>query len=379
MNKINVLHIIFGGDVGGGARYLLHLTEGFDNNKYKLSFIFPRRTNFVRELEKRNFTTLVVNMESKFNIRTIFQIKNYIRTNQIQIVHTHGARASFYGRIAAKLAKAPIIITTVHASLYGYPVNRLKKIIYIYLDKLTTRFCDKIICVSNALADDLMRKTKINANKLTVIHNGIDFNKFNQIKDSSYLFKEFNITDENKTIGIIGRIAYEKGHAYFLKAIVEVIKVFPKLKCLIVGEGPLKREVEELSKELGILQNCIFTGVRYDIPEILSILNVLVLSSLAEGLPTVILEAMAARCPVVATRVGGIPELIKDNKTGLLVEPKDFLALAEAIINLLQDNKKAKEMAYTSRHVAEDNFTVEQMIKRTEGVYEEFIKKKLFP
>lgn len=378
MSEINVLHVIVGGEINGGERYLLSIIDNMSKDNYRLFFICSEeQKKFLDELRNRNLETLAVNMESKFRINTVFQIRNFIRVKKIKIVHTHGTRGSFYGRLAARWAGVPIIISTVHSSLYNYPVGRMKKKMYTYLDRLTACFCDKIICVSGALADEMVKRSKINPGKILIIHNGVELKRFDQIGDTSYLLTESNTNSEDERIGAIGRLSYEKGHASLLKAVARLKKSFPRLKCLIVGDGPLREELEELCRELGISQNCIFLGARRDIPEILSILDLVILPSISEGLSMVLLESMAARCPAVASRVGGIPELIEDGKTGLLVEPENPLALAEAIRSLLENKDKAKEISSNARLRVEKEFTVKEMAKKTEDTYETFVKKKL--
>lgn len=376
MDRINVLHIGVGGDVGGGESILLLLADIINKEKYNLLFVSSQQKTFVNELRRRNLETLIVNMESKFNIRALFQIRDFIKAKEIKIIHTHGPRGSFYGRLAARWAGVPIIISTVHVSLYDYPVCRLKKGIYIMLDRFTARFCDRIICVAKALADNLIYKSKINPDKVLVIHNGIDLDRFNKIGDAFNLLKELNINVEDKRIGIIGRLSCEKGHIYLLKAVAELRKIFPNLKCLIVGDGLLRKELERISERLEISKNCIFTGTMHNIPEVLSILDGLVLPSISEGFPMILLEAMAARCPIVATRIGGIPELIENGKTGILVEPRDHQALARAIEELLQNKEKTKEMTSMARLMVEKEFIAEGMVKKIEGVYENLVRDK---
>lgn len=371
-----MLHIGVGGDVGGGERYLLLFADRINKEKYKLLFVSSQQKTFVDELRKRNLETLIVNMESKFNIRALFQLRDFIKANKIKIVHTHGPRGSFYGRLAARWAGVPIIISTIHVSIHDYPVCKLKRDVYILLDRLTAHFCDKIICVAKALADNLICKSKINPDKFLVIHNGIDLERFSNAGDTYDLLKGLKVSVKDKKIGIVGRLSCEKGHRYFLEAVAEVKKIFPDIKCLIVGDGPLRKELERLSERLGVFQNCIFTGTMHNIPEILSVLDVLVLSSVSEGLPMILLEAMAARCPVVATRIGGIPELVEDNKTGILVEPKDSRALARAIESLLQNKEKAREMASLARSMIEREFMAEEMAKKIEDVYENLVRAK---
>ena len=151
----------------------------------------------------------------------------------------------------------------------------------------------------------------------------------------------------------------------------------PIIKFLIVGDGPLKAELEKLSNGLNIRQNCIFTGFRQDIPDILSAIDMLVMSSLYEGMPMVILEAMAASKPVIASKVGGIPEMVRDGETGILVPPKDVDALAEKIIVLLKNKDKARQMGLAGRRRVEEEFDVNIMVRKTEEVYQELIREKL--
>lgn len=376
MNKTNVLHIFAGLDVGGGERHLLLLADGLNSNEYNILFACSKQQIFLKELKKRKIEALVVDMERRWNPLTFLRIRNFILNKKISIVHTHGARASFYGRIAAKWAGVPVILSTIHYSLYSYPINKLLKRIYISIDKLTSYFCDKLICVNNAIAEDLVNKTGINPNKVLTIYNGIDLDRFSQTGDCSYLFKEFNMDRGAERIGIIGRLSPEKGHNYFLKAVAELLSVFPKMICLVIGDGPLKEELIALSRKLGVSSNCIFTGIRHDIPQILSFLDILVLSSLSEGLPMILLEAMAARCPIVATKVGGIPELIEDRRTGLLVSPRDPLSLANTVRELLQNKDGTRKMTQQAFQVVARGFSAKRMANETEKVYHNLLKKQ---
>lgn len=187
MNKINVLHILAVTELNGGKSYILQLADNLPKDKYNLFFALPWDKYFFGELEKRNIKPMPINAGSQFNILTFIKLKRFIMGNKIDIVHTHGARAGFYGRLAAKWANAAIILSTVHCSICNYSVSMLRKKIYLFLDKLTSYFCDKLICVSNSIADDLIYKSRINPKKIAIIHNGIDSAKFEVIKDSSCL------------------------------------------------------------------------------------------------------------------------------------------------------------------------------------------------
>ena len=290
-------------------------------------------------------------------------------------MHTHGARAGFYGRLAARWADTRIILSTVHSSIYNYPISRAKKRIYVFLDKMTSSLCDKLICVSKTVADELINRSKIHPQKIQVIHNGIDLAKFNVFSDTSYLREEFNLSKGQRVIGVIAMMDYWKGQRYLLEALPEIIKSFPNIRCLMVGDGPLREDLEQLAVDLNISQSCIFTGIRSNVAEILSILDILVLPSLGEAFPFILLEAMAMRCAIVASRVGGVEEIIEDGKTGLLVPPADSKTLAQAIKGLLLNQEKANQISSYAQKVVQEKFSLKQMISATEAVYEQIIKK----
>ena len=376
MPKINVLHIVTTEELNGGKRYLLQLADNFPQHKYNLFFALTFRQDFINELEKRHIRYLVVNLKHQFNIKIFPALKKIIRDNNIQIVHTHGIRASFYGRLSAKWAGIPVILSTVHYSLYNYPVGRLRKRIYAFLDKVSSYSCDKLICVSNAVANDLIVKSRINARKIKVIYNGIELDRFSRHQDISSFKAKFGLLETQRIIAIVGRLTYAKGHRYLLEAIGRLVESFPDIRCLIVGDGPLREELKVYAQKLGIMQNCIFMGTRDDVAQILSMLDIFVLPSVSEGLPFVLLEAMAMQCAVVATNIGGINELVEDGRTGILVPPGDNQALAAALKELLQNRKKAQSLAACARLEVEQRFTLQRTLKETQEVYDECMNKK---
>jgi glycosyltransferase involved in cell wall biosynthesis len=375
VEKIRILYIFAGAGVGGGERYLLLLADKLDKNKYEVLFVSTAKEKFLEEARRRSLEVLIVNMDSKFNFIAFWQIRDFIRKKKITIVHTHGAGASFYGRVAAKWAAVPILVTTVHNSLYDYPISRPKRGIYVFIDRLTARLCDKIICVSDAIKDDLIKKSKLPQEKVLTIHNGIDIESFNKNIDASYLEREFNVKPHDRKIGIVGRLTHQKGHVYFLKAAAELTKAFPDIKCFIVGDGDLKDELMRTAQRLAVSPHCIFTGDRTDIPELLSFFDVFVLSSISEGFPMVLLEAMSAGCPVVASAVGGVPELIQDGIDGILVPAQSHEALSEAITDLLNDKNKRENIRFAARKTVEEKFNADMMIKSVEKLYDSLMEK----
>ncbi|MFC1804920.1 glycosyltransferase [Candidatus Omnitrophota bacterium] len=373
MKKANILIIISTASVGGGEEHLLYLADRLDKDKYNLFFACPYEAEFSGELRKRGFNPLVLRMKTKFKFKVLFQIKRFLRDNPIDIIHTHGHRLGFYGRLAAKLAKTPVIISTIHISLYRYPTANWIKWFYLLLDNLSLRLCNKIICVSHALAQELITKASLNPKKITVIQNGIDLDRFSSVQVADNLRKELEL-DSQPVIGAICRLAEHKGHQYLLRAVKELSVSFPHLVCLIVGEGPMRSRLEGLASQLGISGNCRFLGNRKDVPQLLALLEVLVLPSFSEGFPLILLEAMAMRKAIVATRIGGVTELIEDEKNGLLVAPGDASAIARAVKGLLEAPQRREAIGGAGRNLVERDYKVEQMIVKTEGIYDNILQ-----
>ncbi len=169
---------------------------------------------------------------------------------------------------------------------------------------------------------------------------------------------------------VIARLTEEKGHRYLLEALPSLIATWQKLRCLIVGEGELRDILMELAARLGVAASCVFTGARTDIPDVLAGADVVLLPSVSEGFPFVLLEALAMGRPVVASRVNGVPELIEDRKTGRLVPPRDSQALARAIRELLLDPPQAAAMGEEGRRVVQERFTADGMVAQTVALFE---------
>jgi glycosyltransferase involved in cell wall biosynthesis len=183
--------------------------------------------------------------------------------------------------------------------------------------------------------------------------------------------KELGLPPEGPIIGTVGRLVPIKGHTWLVRAVARVLVEFPQTCVVLVGDGPLLGELKDLAAELGISPHVVFLGTRHDIPECLAVLDLFVLPSLNEGMGRALLEAMAVGCPVVATRVGGIPDIVADGTTGLLVPPRDDRALAEAILTLLWDPSRRAAYGEAARRHVDGRFDVETMVRNIERLYDE--------
>jgi glycosyltransferase involved in cell wall biosynthesis len=300
-----------------------------------------------------------------------------LRRERPAIVHTHTSKAGAVGRLAAWLARVPVVIHTPHGHIfYGY-YGTVASAIFRLLERLLAKITDRIVTLTDRGAQEHVRYGIAGAEKFATIHSGIDLAHFRSVQvDPAVKRKELGLPPEGLIVGTVGRLVPIKGLEWLLKAASRVLAEFPQACFVIIGDGPMLGELMQLTSKLGIGLRMVFVGAREDVPECLAALDLFVLPSLNEGMGRVLLEAMAVGCPVVATRVGGIPDIVADGTTGLLVPPRDDRALAEAILTLLRDRSRRAAYGEAARRHVDGRFDVETMVRNIERLYDEVWQKK---
>ncbi len=319
----------------------------------------------------------IINMQlSEYNpVASVLRLSKIIRSENIHIVHSQGGRADVYARVAGVIVRTPLIVSSTAVLVDRYEVTGLKKVMYVGCDRWTERCVNKFIVVSESLRESLIKDHGIEGSKITKIYNGIELDRFQpSVEDGEKFRRECNIDQEGILVGSVGRLVYEKGYEFLIGAWPMIVEAYPKAKVVIVGDGPLKCELEALARELRIVESCYFIGFREDISMILSSLDVFVLPSIMEGLPMAILEAMAMEKPIVATDIDGVREEIENGRTGILVPPGDSRALGEAIHELLKDRWKARKFAVEARKRVEEMFELKRQLGLYEELYKELVK-----
>ena len=288
------------------------------------------------------------------------RLTRFFRDHEIDLVHAHRYKDSVLATIAGKLAGVPHIVRTVHGlrePMTGWA--RLKFRIYEALDRMTLLcFADLVIAVSMRMAD-MLRASGYRPTSLTCIHNGIDLEAIVPGRPADVVRRELGIDPRAIVIGSAGRLAPVKGHASLLRAARVILDHRPDARVLIVGAGPLHAELLAQASRLGIAGACVFTGARNDAHELIAAMDVFVLPSLAEGIPMALLEAMALGKPVIATAVGGVPEVIQDRVNGMLVAPGDAQALADACLHAITDREWSSIAGVRARRLVEERFSHE--------------------
>jgi glycosyltransferase involved in cell wall biosynthesis len=296
----------------------------------------------------------------------LWRLVRFLRAKKPDIVHTHLIHGDLYGTLAARLADVPSVVSTKHND-NAFRRRRF----YAWLDRSLARYQDRIIVISRHLKRFCVEVEGLTADKIMPIHYGLDVKAFlGNVDGSSAVRAELGVPVGAALVGVVGRLTEQKGHIYLLDAFTEVVQMLPSAHLLIVGDGELRLDLEHQVARLGLRDNVTFAGYRQDIARIVVALDVMVMPSLWEGFGLVLLEAMAAAKPVVATRVSAIPEIVDDSETALLVPPKDPDSLARALLTLLRDPARAREMGQRGHRRLEEQFTVARMVEQTQTVYE---------
>jgi glycosyltransferase involved in cell wall biosynthesis len=366
--KISLLYVIDGLEFGGGERVFLQLASNL-RDRYRVVAATKTNGTFASELDKLGIELLSVNMSRQLTFAPIRQLRNIIHQNDISLVHSQGARADFFARLAGRTTNASHIICTVAMPVEGFEVGPWRKRIYRLMDQLSERYVDRFVVVSDVLKHTLTVNRSIDAQRVVRIYNGIELDQYRLDFQDTGLRNQWDIPPSVPLIGAIGRLVWQKGFEYFIEAIPRILSIVPEATFLIVGEGPLLDNLEGLARKLGVENKVVFTGFRNDIQNVLATLDILAVPSVLEGFPMITLEAMAMAKPIIASKIQGISEQIFDQKEGILVPPRSPSELAAAVIEIVRDKELALRIGLAARRRVEDCFTVEKMVRETEDLY----------
>lgn len=353
--------------IGGLQRVVVNICKYIDRNQFDISVLCLNAFGeFTADIQKMGIpVSCLPKKVNKPDYLSFLKVAKIFRREKIQIVHTHNTQAFIDGTIAGKITGVKRIVHTDHARTF--PDKRRYMVIEWFLSHLV----DKVVGVSNHTCKNLINYEKISTKKIVTIPNGVDAEKLLQKVDCKKKRKELFIEQRTPVIGLGVRLTEQKGITYLLKAMPTIIKKYPDITLLIAGDGPLRCDLQNEADSLGLISknHVKFIGARTDMHEIYNILDLYILPSLWEGLPMVLLEALAVGCPVIASDVGGVKDAIIDGVTGSIVKPADHTLLVEKIIELL-DNKLIREKyIFNGRKLFHKQFSAELMVKRYEKLY----------
>lgn len=379
IDKIKIMHLVTMLELGGAQQNTLYTVSHLDKSYFDVYLgsgpggILTEEATTLLGSKFEIIPHLIREIKPFYDIRALFDIIYYIKKVKPLIVHTHSSKAGILGRTAAYLSKAPIIIHSIH----GYGFTRYQNIIKYNLLKLIERIVSKytthFICVSEANKIQGIKYNLFNKDKVSIIRSGIEINLFKEA-DGERIRKEFSLEKNNPLIVMVACFKPQKAPLDFIYAAEIVHKRKPEARFMLVGDGILREEIQKAIRERN-LSDCFFlAGWRRDVPSILAASNVVVLTSLWEGLPRTIIEAIASKKPVVATKVDGTADIIKDEINGFLAKPHDINTIATKIIELLENKQLANKFVKESQAVLPE-FDIDLMVKQQEKLYFNLLKK----
>ncbi len=363
---LRVVEILATGGSGGAQEHLYSLLSRLDRSRFDVSVVSLTDGSGVRRLERAGFPVCVID-EANDDL-AVAALTGHLLGAKAEVVHNHMYRAEIVGTRAALAVSAltgrkPMIVSTVHSS-------RVRSDIDQDLLRALTPSMDRLIAVSQAIVDKIHIERREGA-PIELIYNGVDLERYDHTGPCCTLREEYELEADCQLVGVVARLEPEKGHATLLAAWPSVMERVPSACLLVVGEGSQREALEAQALELGIVGRVVFTGLRDDIPAVTAGLDVAVLPSYREAQGLTILEAMALSRPVVATNVGGIPEMVRDGVTGLLVEPYDPDGLADAIVRFLRDHPFADTVARAGHDLVHERFCIDGMVSSVAEIYVE--------
>jgi glycosyltransferase involved in cell wall biosynthesis len=369
MRKINVLEMIDQPFLGGGQMNLLSLARSLDKSRFDVSVSSQDRGPLVDEVKRSGLKHFPVRFPKKVTIRIIKDIARLLNENHFDILHTHGGVAGLFGRWAARKCRIPVVVHTLHGIHYLHYRNPLLSSAFIWLERYLSRETDAVIFVSRADRQKGMEKRLAPKEKMWLIENGIDFSTYSSKREKSSINRELGIYPARPLVGTVARLHRQKGLSYLIRAAKMISRRCPEVRVVIVGEGPERKKLERLIKKSELSESVLLLGERNDAAVILSAFDIFVLPSLWEGLPYALIEAGAYGKAVVASDVEGIREIVEDGETGVLVEPKNSHALAEAILRVQLDDGFRSEIGENLRKAVLPRYTLSRMVQQTQDLY----------
>lgn len=371
MERINVLELrCVTGSGGGPDKTILLSAAKADSSRFNVVVAYIRNADdpaYTIADRARALGLRFYDLKERLPVDPMMlaQLAKVIMREKIHIVHAHEYKTNILG-VLLRLVFRFRLVSTAH----GWIPESPKLALYCLLDKLALRYCDKVMCVSADLHHELMGRGR-SSERVSYLPNGIDTDRFRRDATSGTLWKELGLPSDRQLVAAIGRLSSEKDLSTFLRVASRVTEQAPGAHFIIVGEGPERDELERMADRLGLRGRVTFLGQRHDILNVYNSLDLFVLTSVREGLPNVILEAMAMEVPVVATNVGGVGELIRDGVTGRLFQPGDVEGIAGAVVTLLHDRSLATRMAAAARRTVCSGFSFDERVRKMERIYSE--------
>ena len=378
MKPIRICHLVSGDLWAGAEVQIVTLLRSLKaDQRFDLSVIVLNKGRLAEELAAAGISVTVYD-ESAGVWRTLRSLASHLRRCRPDIVHSHRYKEHILGAFAAKLSHNSLVVQTYHGleeHLHGWAAVKMRA--YTTLNTIVGKVAAHgFVGVSEEIAGIL--RCRYTTGKVSCIRNGIDLTRVKTTSSGAHLRKQLGISSSEFVIGSVGRLTQVKGLEYLIRA-VSTNRGSQERKLVIVGDGPLRPALEGLARKVGVSGNVLFLGARNDVYDLMGVFDVLALPSLHEGVPMVLLEAMAMAVPIIASRVGGIPEIFDDEQGALLVEARDVDVLADAIETMVNDEVLRNRLRKAARARVESHFSIERTAVLTGNLYCELMGNSRVP
>ncbi|HEU0020576.1 MAG TPA: glycosyltransferase [Dehalococcoidia bacterium] len=374
VTRKKVMWLIKGLGIGGAERLLELALPYLDNSsfEYEVAYLLPHKNALVPSFEKAGVPVFCLNQTRSYDPRVVPHLVRLFRDRQVDLLHLHLPYTGILGRVASRLAPVKAVVYTEHNLWERYHW------LTSAANRLTFGYNDAVITVSDEVKHSIQSRYNLNGKpKLCTILNGVDADQLAADSRGSHGVKpEFGIPDNHRLVVHVANFTPKKRHEDLVQAARLVIDQEPQVSFLLVGQGPLEPVIRAQVKSLNLEDNVIFAGFRTDAPRIIGAADVFVLPSMFEGLPIAMLEAMALGRPVIASRVGGVPEAIEDGVDGLLIDPMRPDQLAEKVLTVIHCHRLREKLSNNAVLKVREHFGVKRMVTSTEALYTSVLTEK---
>ena len=384
MRKIRVAHVITRLCRGGAQENTFQTVRLADRSRFDADLISGRTSGSEGSIEDRVREAGIEWIDEPALVRDVSPVRDLVALRRLtglfrercyDIVHTHTSKAGFLGRVAAARAGVPIVVHTPHGNIFDGYFSRPVTAVFTVLERYAARKTDRLIALTTRGVEEHLVQRIGRPGQWLPIFSGIDCSPYEGARENrERTRRDLGIGPDDLLVGTVGRLEPVKGFAYFVEAAHAIAYAAHNARFIIVGDGSLERRLRQQALNLG--GSIRFLGHRDDVPDLMAAMDVFVLPSLNEGMGRVLLEAGAAGVPAVATAVGGVPDIVADGKTGLLVPPRDAAAIAKAVIDLAGDAERRARMGEAGRAFVVPDYSLETMVRQIESLYKKLAAEK---
>lgn len=372
MGKFKILQLIDGGFLGGGQTNVLSIAKNADKTEFDISIAAAGGEKFEDEVRKNSISFYPIELPKLLRTKYLKRLEILHEEQQFDLIHTHGGVAGFYGRILKKHHPEIKCVHTIHGIHYINSGNLLRKSVSKTIEQYLVQFTDRTICETHNDFLTAVKNKIADRTKTDIIPNGIDISKFSNLKKNTILVNRLGFDENNFIIGNISRFDEQKNQQLILQAAYFLIRKYPQMRFVFVGSGKHLKQMQELTRDSMLEEYVVFTGEQENLADYYSIFDIFVFPSLWEGMPYVLLEAMAARLPIICSKLPNLLEVVKSDYSAFTINPRDMDDLFRKISAMYQSKELREELAQNAM-IESTQYDVSETVPKIEQVYKEVL------